>query len=152
MNTGNQGKDRGRNSISSAPICLSCMRACITEGLCPCGHDESRRAQTMRAVQQRALVDTHDAGTGFLLPPPLFFSQARAPSSPPLSLSYLLRIKPWLSLVDWTPWTGLGWADRTPTRAHSKDLCRRIRKIPGVPLMNVARGKYVIERLPGAPH
>ncbi|RYP29061.1 hypothetical protein DL767_006923 [Monosporascus sp. MG133] len=35
---------------------------------------------------------------------------------------------------------------------NDKDLCRRIRKIPGVPIMNVARGKYVIERLPGAPH
>ncbi|RYP24505.1 hypothetical protein DL765_000525 [Monosporascus sp. GIB2] len=35
---------------------------------------------------------------------------------------------------------------------NDKDLCRRVRKIPGVPIMNVARGKYVIERLPGAPH
>ncbi|CAJ2507769.1 Uu.00g089550.m01.CDS01 [Anthostomella pinea] len=34
---------------------------------------------------------------------------------------------------------------------NDKDLIRRIRKIPGVPVMNVARGKYVIERLPGAP-
>jgi U3 small nucleolar RNA-associated protein 24 len=34
---------------------------------------------------------------------------------------------------------------------NDKDLVRRIRKIPGVPVMNVARGKYVIERLPGAP-
>ncbi|KAI1663000.1 Fcf1-domain-containing protein [Daldinia decipiens] len=34
---------------------------------------------------------------------------------------------------------------------NDKDLCRRIRKIPGVPILNVARGKYVIERLPGAP-
>lgn len=25
------------------------------------------------------------------------------------------------------------------------------RKIPGVPIMSVARGKYVIERLPDAP-
>lgn len=32
-----------------------------------------------------------------------------------------------------------------------KDLCRRIRKIPGAPIMQVARGKYVIERLPNAP-
>ncbi|KFY15469.1 hypothetical protein V492_01967 [Pseudogymnoascus sp. VKM F-4246] len=31
------------------------------------------------------------------------------------------------------------------------DLKRRIRKIPGVPIMSVARGKYVIERLPDAP-
>ncbi|KAI1404617.1 Fcf1-domain-containing protein [Hypoxylon fuscum] len=34
---------------------------------------------------------------------------------------------------------------------NDKDLCRRIRKIPGVPIMNVARGKYMIERLPNAP-
>ncbi|KAI0019608.1 Fcf1-domain-containing protein [Xylariomycetidae sp. FL0641] len=34
---------------------------------------------------------------------------------------------------------------------NDKDLIRRIRKIPGVPVMNVARGKYVIERLPDAP-
>ncbi|KAI0201320.1 Fcf1-domain-containing protein [Astrocystis sublimbata] len=34
---------------------------------------------------------------------------------------------------------------------NDKDLVRRIRKVPGVPIMNVARGKYVIERLPGAP-
>ncbi|KAI1438243.1 Fcf1-domain-containing protein [Xylaria sp. CBS 124048] len=34
---------------------------------------------------------------------------------------------------------------------NDKGLVRRIRKIPGVPIMNVARGKYVIERLPGAP-
>ncbi|TPX14162.1 uncharacterized protein E0L32_000556 [Thyridium curvatum] len=31
------------------------------------------------------------------------------------------------------------------------DLKRRIRKVVGVPIMSVARGKYVIERLPGAP-
>ncbi len=30
-------------------------------------------------------------------------------------------------------------------------LKRRIRKMPGVPIMSVARGKYVIERLPDAP-
>ncbi|KAI1636916.1 Fcf1-domain-containing protein [Biscogniauxia mediterranea] len=35
--------------------------------------------------------------------------------------------------------------------SNDKDLVRRIRKVPGVPIMNVARGKYVIERLPGAP-
>ncbi|EMR69875.1 putative rrna-processing protein fcf1 protein [Eutypa lata UCREL1] len=35
---------------------------------------------------------------------------------------------------------------------NDKDLCRRVRKIPGVPILNVARGKYVIERLPGAPN
>jgi U3 small nucleolar RNA-associated protein 24 len=32
---------------------------------------------------------------------------------------------------------------------NDKDLKRRIRKIPGVPIMSVARGKYLIERLPG---
>jgi U3 small nucleolar RNA-associated protein 24 len=26
-----------------------------------------------------------------------------------------------------------------------------LRKVPGVPIMSVARGKYVIERLPDAP-
>lgn len=31
------------------------------------------------------------------------------------------------------------------------DLKRRVRKVVGVPIMSVARGKYVIERLPGAP-
>lgn len=31
---------------------------------------------------------------------------------------------------------------------NDKDLCRRLRKIPGVPIMKVARGKYTIERLP----
>lgn len=30
-------------------------------------------------------------------------------------------------------------------------LKRQLRKVPGVPIMSVARGKYVIERLPGAP-
>ncbi|KAJ1329413.1 U3 small nucleolar RNA-associated protein 24 [Microdochium nivale] len=35
---------------------------------------------------------------------------------------------------------------------NDKDLCRRIRKVPGVPILNVARGKYVIERLPDATH
>lgn len=34
---------------------------------------------------------------------------------------------------------------------NDKALKQRLRKIPGVPLMSVARGKYVIERLPGAP-
>ncbi|KAF4309667.1 rRNA-processing protein fcf1 [Botryosphaeria dothidea] len=34
---------------------------------------------------------------------------------------------------------------------NDKDLQRRIRRIPGVPIMAVARGKYVIERLPDAP-
>jgi hypothetical protein len=33
--------------------------------------------------------------------------------------------------------------------ANDRDLKRRIRKVPGVPIMSVARGKYVIERLPG---
>lgn len=31
---------------------------------------------------------------------------------------------------------------------NDQPLKRRIRKIPGVPIMSVARGKYVIERLP----
>ncbi|OJD31104.1 rrna-processing protein fcf1 [Diplodia corticola] len=35
--------------------------------------------------------------------------------------------------------------------SNDRDLKRRIRKIPGVPIMSVARGKYVIERLPDAP-
>lgn len=34
---------------------------------------------------------------------------------------------------------------------NDRDLKRRIRKVPGVPIMSVARGKYVIERLPDAP-
>ena len=34
---------------------------------------------------------------------------------------------------------------------NDRDLKRRIRKVDGVPIMSVARGKYVIERLPGAP-
>ncbi|KAL2207456.1 FCF1 small subunit [Sarocladium strictum] len=34
---------------------------------------------------------------------------------------------------------------------NDKALKQRLRKIPGVPLMSVARGKYVIERLPNAP-
>ncbi|KAI9887037.1 MAG: rRNA-processing protein fcf1 [Watsoniomyces obsoletus] len=34
---------------------------------------------------------------------------------------------------------------------NDRDLKRRIRKIPGVPIMSVARGKYVVERLPDAP-
>ncbi|TQS36273.1 hypothetical protein Golomagni_03281 [Golovinomyces magnicellulatus] len=34
---------------------------------------------------------------------------------------------------------------------NDKDLKRRIRKIPGVPILSVARGKYLIERLPDAP-
>ncbi|KAL9609122.1 MAG: hypothetical protein Q9167_006083 [Letrouitia subvulpina] len=34
---------------------------------------------------------------------------------------------------------------------NDRDLKRRIRKIPGVPIMSVARGRYVIERLPDAP-
>lgn len=34
---------------------------------------------------------------------------------------------------------------------NDRDLKRRIRKIPGVPLVSVAKGKYTIERLPDAP-
>ncbi|XP_062549257.1 rRNA-processing protein FCF1 homolog [Armigeres subalbatus] len=33
---------------------------------------------------------------------------------------------------------------------NDKDLKRRIRKIPGVPIMNVAMNRYVIERMPDA--
>ncbi|KAK3899387.1 Fcf1-domain-containing protein [Staphylotrichum tortipilum] len=34
---------------------------------------------------------------------------------------------------------------------NDRDLKRRIRKVPGVPIMSVTKGKYGIERLPGAP-
>jgi len=34
---------------------------------------------------------------------------------------------------------------------NDRDLKRRLRKIPGIPIMNVARGKYVIERFPNVP-
>lgn len=34
---------------------------------------------------------------------------------------------------------------------NDRDLKRRLRKIPGVPIMSVGRGKYAIERLPDAP-
>ncbi|KAK4245845.1 Fcf1-domain-containing protein [Corynascus novoguineensis] len=34
---------------------------------------------------------------------------------------------------------------------NDRDLKRRIRKVPGVPIMSVQKGKYAIERLPGAP-
>ncbi|KAF2435058.1 rRNA-processing protein FCF1 [Tothia fuscella] len=34
---------------------------------------------------------------------------------------------------------------------NDRDLKRRVRKVPGVPIMSVARGKYIIERLPDAP-
>ncbi|RVD81092.1 uncharacterized protein DFL_008969 [Arthrobotrys flagrans] len=34
---------------------------------------------------------------------------------------------------------------------NDRDLKRRIRKIPGVPVMSCGRGKYVVERLPDAP-
>ncbi|KAF2757140.1 FCF1 small subunit [Pseudovirgaria hyperparasitica] len=34
---------------------------------------------------------------------------------------------------------------------NDRDLKRRIRKIPGVPIISVAKGKYVVERLPDAP-
>ncbi|GAB7355218.1 hypothetical protein MBLNU459_g5772t1 [Dothideomycetes sp. NU459] len=34
---------------------------------------------------------------------------------------------------------------------NDRDLKRRVRKIPGVPIVSVAKGKYVIERLPDAP-
>ena len=35
--------------------------------------------------------------------------------------------------------------------ANDRDLKRRIRKVPGVPIMSCGKGKYAIERLPGAP-
>ncbi|KAF4547322.1 putative rRNA-processing protein FCF1 [Elsinoe fawcettii] len=34
---------------------------------------------------------------------------------------------------------------------NDRDLKRRLRKIPGVPIISVAKGKYVVERLPDAP-
>jgi U3 small nucleolar RNA-associated protein 24 len=34
---------------------------------------------------------------------------------------------------------------------NDRELRRRIRKVPGVPILSVARGKYVVERLPDAP-
>lgn len=34
---------------------------------------------------------------------------------------------------------------------NDRDLKRRLRKIPGVPIVSCAKGKYVIERLPDAP-
>ncbi|TVY27845.1 rRNA-processing protein [Lachnellula hyalina] len=34
---------------------------------------------------------------------------------------------------------------------NDRDLKRRVRKIPGVPIVSVARGKYAVERLPDAP-
>ncbi|KAK3391988.1 Fcf1-domain-containing protein [Sordaria brevicollis] len=34
---------------------------------------------------------------------------------------------------------------------NDRDLKRRIRKVPGVPIMSCGKGKYAIERLPGAP-
>ncbi len=33
---------------------------------------------------------------------------------------------------------------------NDKNLKQRLRRIVGVPILSVARGKYVIERLPGA--
>lgn len=34
---------------------------------------------------------------------------------------------------------------------NDRELKRRVRKVPGVPVVSVARGKYVVERLPDAP-
>lgn len=34
---------------------------------------------------------------------------------------------------------------------NDQELKRRVRKVPGVPLVSVARGRYVVERLPDAP-
>ncbi|KAK8017662.1 hypothetical protein PG993_013988 [Apiospora rasikravindrae] len=35
---------------------------------------------------------------------------------------------------------------------NDKDLKNRVRRIPGVPILSVARGKYVIEKLPEVTH
>jgi rRNA-processing protein FCF1 len=62
-----------------------------------------------------------------------------------LALGYLLELVKDLS-------TGINHATRIYIVAtNDQALKRRLRKIPGVPLMSVARGKYVIERLPNAP-
>jgi U3 small nucleolar RNA-associated protein 24 len=34
---------------------------------------------------------------------------------------------------------------------NDRDLKRRVRKVPGVPIVSVKRGGYVVERLPDAP-
>lgn len=34
---------------------------------------------------------------------------------------------------------------------NDRDLKRRLRKVTGVPIMSVGKGKYAIERLPEAP-
>lgn len=34
---------------------------------------------------------------------------------------------------------------------NDRELKRRVRKVPGVPIISVAKGKYVVERLPDAP-
>jgi len=34
---------------------------------------------------------------------------------------------------------------------NDRALKRRVRKVPGVPILSVARGRYVIERLPEVP-
>lgn len=34
---------------------------------------------------------------------------------------------------------------------NDRELKRRLRKVPGVPIISVARGKYAVERLPDAP-
>jgi hypothetical protein len=39
---------------------------------------------------------------------------------------------------------------KTPTYSD-KALKNRIRKIPGVPIISCAKGKYVVEKLPDAP-
>lgn len=33
---------------------------------------------------------------------------------------------------------------------NDRDLKRRLRRVPGVPIVSVARGKFVVERLPGS--
>lgn len=46
---------------------------------------------------------------------------------------------------------GHAWLLTREKTANDRDLKRRIRKVPGVPIMSCGKGKYAIERLPGAP-
>lgn len=50
-------------------------------------------------------------------------------------------------------WLGADGEEVTQHRIYligtnDRDLKRRLRRVPGVPIVSVARGKYVIERLP----
>jgi U3 small nucleolar RNA-associated protein 24 len=47
------------------------------------------------------------------------------------------------------PHCSLSLSGCTLTSTQDRNLKRRLRKVPGVPLMSVGRGKFVIERLPG---